>query len=251
MVVVQVFEPKSQPFRRFNKWASKLMLAAFVVPLNDGSGWQNLVFSKISANQVSFSKQGLKVEVKKSASPLIFPLKQQKEIYSVSVKGAVNRLISFKDKKQGEKGADDYVLRLGFVVPGEKTLNWAQRQIAADWVLKLFSLAPKGAGVDHIYFLNLGQVAEDRGREREHPLSDLIKERNEWVITEAGNFELSANFKKPKSAAALWISIDGDDTGAKYTTTLQSIKLNDSLEEPTSTPETQSSQSDPQTESQD
>jgi hypothetical protein len=84
LVVVQVFEPKSQPFRRFNKWASKLMLAAFVVPLNDGSGWQNLEFSKIPANQVSFSKQGLKVEVKKSASPLIFSTKTTKrDLFSV------------------------------------------------------------------------------------------------------------------------------------------------------------------------
>ncbi|MEO0334878.1 MAG: hypothetical protein AAF202_00680 [Pseudomonadota bacterium] len=208
---------------------ASLLFAMFALPMSDGKGWQNLQFSKIPSNKVGFAETGLSVEVKKSASPLIFPLKEPKKVSSVSIKGKVNRLIEFTEKIQGEKGADDYVLRLGFVIPGKKTLNWAQRQIAADWVLKLFSLAPKDSGVDHIYFLNLGQRDEDRGREREHPLSDLIKEKNEWVIKEAGAFELTAEFEKPKKVAAIWISIDGDDTKASFTTQIDSIVLNPDL----------------------
>ena len=207
------------------RWALRWMLALVAIPVSSQKGWQNLSFSKIPANAVTFSDRGLQVEVNGSASPLIYPFKEKLLISSVTLKGQVNRLIDFKGKRQGDEGFDDYVLRLGLVIPGQQTLNWAQRQLAAAWVLKLFSLAPAGAGIDHIYFLNLGQTPGDRGRMRQHPLSELIKEKNEWVMTEPGQFQLTAAFDRPKEAAALWISIDGDDTKAKFTTQLELIEL--------------------------
>lgn len=203
-----------------------VLSAAFVVPLKSADSWQNLSFSKIPSNQVEFSDSGIKVEVKKSASPLIYPLNQPKSIKGLKVKGKVSHLIAFKDPlKQGEKGLDDCVLRIGLVIPGDKKLNWATRMVAADWVKKLYSLAPKGSGIDHIYFLNLVQSEELKGKERTHPLSELIKEKNEWVIQGAGEFELSADFLKAKNVAALWISIDGDDTGSQYQVDLSNIEL--------------------------
>ena len=211
--------------QRFKVWLVRSIMAVVAIPLSDGEGWQNLSFSKIPANKVTHSEAGLEVAVKASASPLIYPLKKPIQISSLSVKGEVNRLVKLAEVAQGEKGADDFVLRVGFVIPGGKSLNWAQRMVAADWVLKLFSLAPKGSGVDHIYFLNLGQVEATKGREREHPLSDLIKEKNEWVISEPGMFELSANFSEPKTVAAVWISIDGDDTKSEFVTKLKSLEL--------------------------
>lgn len=202
-----------------------MVAAAIVVPF-DSSQWQNLTFSKIPANKVEFSDSKMVVKVEKSASPLIFPLKEASKITKIEVSGKTNRLIEFaKDKVQGEKGSDDFVLRVGMVIPGKRTLNWAQRMVAAAWVKKLFSLAPKGSGVDHIYFLNLGQDEAKQGMERDHPLSDLIKEKTEWVIKEPGEFNLSAEFKQPKNVAALWISIDGDDTKSSFTTELSKIEL--------------------------
>lgn len=204
-----------------------LLSAAFIVPVKSADSWQNLKFSKIPSNTVSFSEEGIKIEVKKSASPLIYPLNSPKLIQGLKVRGKVSHLIPFKDaKKQGQKGQDDSVLRVGLVIPGDKKLNWATRMMAADWVKTLYSLAPKDSGIDHIYFLNLVQSDEIKGEERTHPLSDLIKEKNEWVIPEAGEFELSAEFMKPKSVAALWISIDGDDTGFQYQVEISNIELN-------------------------
>lgn len=196
------------------------------MPLKSAENWQNLSFSKIPSNQVEFTGDGIRVEVKKSASPLIFPLQSPKFIQGLKVKGQVSHLIAFKDPlNQGEKGLDDCILRVGLVIPGEKKLNWATKLVAADWVKKLYSLAPEGSGIDHIYFLNLVQSEELKGNERTHPLSELIREKNEWVIHGAGEFELSADFLKAKKVAALWISIDGDDTGSQYTVDISNIEF--------------------------
>ncbi len=197
-----------------------------MVPLKSADGWQNLNFSKIPSNQVEFSEKGIKVEVKESASPLIYPLQSPKQVLGLKVKGKVSHLIPFKNPlKQGEKGLDDCVLRVGLVILGDKKLNWASKMVAADWVKKLYSLAPEESGIDHIYFLNLVQSEALKGKERTHPLSELIKEKNEWVIQGAGEFELSADFLKAKNVVALWISIDGDDTGSQYKVDISNIEL--------------------------
>jgi len=209
----------------FKKLKRGLLFGAMVIPLTE-SGWEHLEFSDIPANQLKFSKGSLSVNVKNSASPLIYPIKDATEITGVEVKGTIERLIDLEDgETQGEKGADDYVLRVGFVLPGDKDLNWAQKMVAPAWVKKLHSLAPKNSGIDHIYFFNLGQQSEQRGRERIHPLSDLIKEKVEWVMDKPGDFDLSAKFEDPKQVSAIWISIDGDDTNSEYTTKIKSLKL--------------------------
>jgi len=197
-----------------------------MLPLHSTDKWQNLSFSKIPSNQVEFKSSGVSIKVENSASPLIYPLDHPVRVSKVKIKGRVSQLITFKDsKKQGEKGFDDYVFRLGLVIPGDKKLNWAMRMMAADWVKKLYSLAPKDAGINHIYFLNLGQTHELQGRERVHPLSDLIKEKNEWVIEGPGEFELSADIHPSKVTSAVWLSIDGDDTKSHFQIDLSKIEL--------------------------
>lgn len=209
--------------KSLSRWA---VCASFLVPIDSADQWQSLEFKKIPLNSVEFKAEKLTVNVKSSASPLIFPLKQAVNVKGVRVKGSVNRLIAFKDpNQQGQKGIDDYIFRYGLVIPGEKTLNWATRMVAASWVKKLYSLAPKGMGLDHIYFLNLGQSQENHGRERTHPLSDLMKEKNEWIISQSGKFDLSADFQKPKPVAAIWLSMDGDDTKSEFQVEIEKLEL--------------------------
>lgn len=193
------------------------------IPLNQKANWQVLTYDKIPANVVEFSEQGLILKVNKSASPVIYPLGQPKQVKRLQVTGQTQNQIQFKGT-QGEKGFDDYLFRIGLVIQGSQTLGFAQKLIAADWVKTLFNLAPKGLGVDHIYFLNLGSHAKHLGRVRNHPLSDLIKEEV-VAISQESNFSIDKTFEKPKKVLALWISVDGDDTNSQFTTHIKSIKL--------------------------
>ncbi|MCB9025556.1 MAG: hypothetical protein H6625_04495 [Bdellovibrionaceae bacterium] len=208
-----------------NQWKTILMWSALIVPLNQPDSWQLLKFSNLPQNQTQFQKEGMRVLVSNSSSPIIHPFGKTTNIQAVKVKGVLKGRINLKDKKQGESGADDYEFKLGLVLQGNKRLNWGQRMIAADWIKKLYSLAPGGVGIDKILFLNAVQDKKLVSSSRQHPLSDLIFEQNVWYFEKEGDFLFDYTFTKPQKALALWISIDGDDTKSSYEMLINQIEL--------------------------
>ncbi len=209
------------------KIKNTLLAAAFVVPLQEKGQWQSLEFSRIPANKVEFSQEkGLNIAVNSSASPLIFPLPEVKKLSAVEVKGEFQGQVKLKEGQvQGDGAADDYIFRLGLVLKGEQRLNFVQRRIAAKWIRTLFDLAPPNMGVDHILFLNVGQMDEQVGRKRAHPLSDLLKEHVVWKHNGDGPFEYRHEFDQPVEVVALWLSSDGDDTKSSFKVNLSEIRL--------------------------
>jgi len=63
------------------------------------------------------------------------------------------------------------------------------------------------------------------GRQRQHPMSELIFENNVWLLDESGDFTLNHDLESPQQVIAIWLSIDGDDTRSSYTTTIKSLEL--------------------------
>lgn len=189
--------------------------------------WQALEYNNIRANRVSQVEQGLQIQVDGSASPLIYVFDQPQTIRQISVMGALGQLpVIPQGLKQGEKGADDFPFRLGLVLEGEKTLNFAQKLIAAQWVKILFDLAPEKSGIDHIMFLNLTNQGPGQSfrTQREHPGGKgLYTETIVKQVTADENFDFSYTLSMPKKVIALWISSDGDDTGSNYALTVNSI----------------------------
>ncbi len=207
---------------------SKLFLmAALAIPLNSADNWQVLQFSGLKPNKVYFTDKGLKVSVDKSASPIIYPFKKAIYIESIHLKGELSQLINFKPQQiQGQKSLDDYTLRLGLVIEGTKKLSFAQKLIAPAWVKKLYSLAPKGTGVDHIKFINATEQPKLLNTHRTHPLTKLFKESNPWLIDKSGVFDLKYTLPKAQKVIALWISIDGDDTKSSFEVKINEINFN-------------------------
>jgi hypothetical protein len=195
-----------------------------VLPLDQVS-WQVLRYSKLPPHRIRFSQAGLEMMVDASAMPLIYPLPEPMRVSRIRVKGRVEGQLRLPPARQGEKGFDDYVFRIGLVEPGERTLNFVQRQLAAAWVRKLFELAPKGTGISKIHFFNVGAEKEQIGREREHPLSDLIAEKVVAVPRADGRFDFAHTLDRPLQAIAVWLSSDGDDTGSKFTVLVEEIEL--------------------------
>ena len=198
----------------------------YPVPLQ-AERWHSLQFSSIPANEVAFADGGVVVTVRQSASPLIFPLTDNPlNVKAVSVSGAVDRLVNIAAAEtQGAEGADDFNLKLGLVFLGERTLSWYQAAIAADWVKQMFDLAPKDQGIDHIFFLNAVLSPSLLDKRRDHPSTEYIKERNVWLLDRTGAFSYTHTLPEPKPTVALWLSVDGDDTGSEYTITIDEITL--------------------------
>jgi len=209
--------------RNFHSIKSALLAGAFVLPLNQADQWTHLKFNRIAQNQVQFSDAGLKVDVDSSAGPLVFKLPNTLLVQKISAEGQITG--SFK--KSFENFEEDSYLRVGLVAEGTKTLNRAQRFLAADWVKKLFELVPKGKGLDKIYFFNLGENKNFIGKTRVHPKSELMLETVVATTSDTKAFRFTHTLEKPLPTAAIWLSIDGDDSQSKFTLQLKELRLND------------------------
>ena len=189
------------------------MFAALVIPTEKMDGWRMEKFSRIPSNEVSASKNGLLIRVRKSASPLIFPLQSAMQVTGFKISGEFLGLPKFSDvKQQGQKRSDDYALRVGIIVPGEKRLSGVKKVLASQWVRHLYSQVPVGSGLDHVHFFNVTQNPAQVGKSREHPASDLMQEDFFTSVEKAGPFSYEHTLREPLKAVAVWISIDGDDT---------------------------------------
>jgi hypothetical protein len=202
-----------------------IFAAAFAVPMQQMSDWQLLQYSGIAPNQVSFTNEGMTVKVMGSASPIIYPLDEARLVRRIEVTGTLTGLLTLDAAKQGLKNNDDFSLKIGLVIAGDKTLNGVQTLFSADWIKRLFALAPEGGGVDSIYFLNAVQTSTRLGQQRQHPLSDLIFENNVWLLDKPGDFAMAHTLDKPRKVIAIWLSIDGDDSRSNYSTLIKSLHL--------------------------
>lgn len=210
------------------KLSKYIMLAAIAIPM-EKADWQTLSYSSLPKHKLTFNSSSMTINVDKSAMPLIYPLKSQPLVSSICIKGEKKGQINIKDtKKQGEKGIDDFVIRLGIVEKGDETLNWFKKKIAADWVLKLFSLAKDGEGVNKIHFFTAVQDKSLVDKKREHPLGKgLMLEKNVWHLpVKANSFDFKHKLDKPLESLAIWLSTDGDDTDSSFELKINSLSLN-------------------------
>jgi len=202
-----------------------LLASVIALPLHDLDNWQLLKYSNLPANRVEFRDQGMLVSVDRSASPIVYPLDTVRRVTRVSVAGELTGLLDIDPGRQGQQGEDDFSLKVGLVIAGDKRLNMFQRMVSADWVKTLYGLAPADTGIDRILFLNAVQDESQLGQRRLHPLSDLIHERNVWVLDRSGPFELHYDLQAPLDVVAVWLSIDGDDSRSTYSTLISRLSL--------------------------
>ena len=199
------------------------LLAAVVIPLEQ-KGWSEISFGKIPVNKVTHSAGELNIQVKSSASPLVYKLERLTKIKSLQIKLKFNG--DLKAPASAGKWEEDSLFRIGLVANGDKTLSSVKKLFAPDWVKRLFALAPDGVGLDKIYFFNVGRLSSQVGLSRAHPKSELM---NEEIVAfrKAGENSLTIDkvLTPPISAAALWISVDGDDTNSEFQTSIENITL--------------------------
>lgn len=205
---------------------SSFLLAVIALPTQTRDQWELEKYRRIPANDVSFSPQGIRVQVRSSASPLMYPLPQPATVSRFKITGEFFGLPRLTDpSRQGEKGADDYVLRVGLIVPGHKQLNGLQKLLAPGWIKNLYEKMPKGMGLEHVRFFNVTQNPAQLNSARIHPGSDLIREEFVAVVSKPGPFQIEYSLKSPESAVAVWISSDGDDTQSSYDVVISALEF--------------------------
>lgn len=183
------------------------------------SRWTELKFNNILPNKVEYRTDSILVNVDSTASPLIYKLDDVTEVAGfealIEVSGELPTQGAFEE---------DSFFRMGLVAIGESQLGTMGKLFAPNWVLQLFELAPKGAGLDKIYFFNLAANVENLNKERTHPDSKYMYEK-QIALKKSGLNEIKYTLAKSLKTAAIWISIDGDNTKSKFTTEIKNIKL--------------------------
>lgn len=210
----------------WTKSFQSFLLAAIVIPTNSLKDWKTEKFSSVPKNETTASPNGLLIQVKSSAGPLIFPLKSKIKIVGFKIRGEFQGLPKISNPSlQGEKGSDDYPLRLGFIIPGEKKLSGFKKMIAARWVKNLYEQVKDGTGIDSIHFFNVTQNHQQVGKTRTHPASELFQEEFFAEVKHSGPFAYDFQFEKPIEAIAVWLSIDGDDTKSTFDVFISNLEL--------------------------
>jgi hypothetical protein len=204
-----------------------LLAAVVAVPLTSADGWQVLSYRRIPPNQVTFADGGIEIAVDRSAGPVLYPLPSPLTITRLDARGQVVRgsLDLPSGRLQGQKGYDDFVMRVGVVETGERRLGLWERLFAADWLKKLFALAPPDAGISRVRFFNVAYDASTIGLSRRHPSSDLVHEEIVVSPDASGGFVIAVALDPAPEVAAVWLAADGDDTGSRFTVRLSSLVL--------------------------
>lgn len=234
----------SKSFARLSSGISaRVAMGMIAIPMGTSDGWLELKFSKIKPNVIERSETGTLVKVDGSASPLIHGFGKIVQIdgfeAEVEISGSMNQMEAWKDFEE------DSFLRIGLVAEGPEKLDTMGSLFAPEWVKRMFALAPKGHGLDKIYFYSITSRADLDGKSRQHPKSKFMHEQNAFLMpsqagvtigsTDASGstgastakpvlVSVSRKFPKPIPAAGIWLSIDGDDSKSKFEVKIKSLR---------------------------
>lgn len=209
------------------KESLKSLLGVVALSLGDPSQWVELKFNKIQANTVSYSAESIDIDVNKSASPLIHKFSESKSVKEVQVELDIEgKMQTQLDSAWGASFEEDSIFRLGLVAEGSKKLSGFSAAFAPKWVKTMFSLAPKGKGLDKIYFYNVTRFQKLLGKKRIHPSSQYMMEENvAFNPPEATSIQLSKKFAQPLATLGVWISVDGDESQSQFKVRIKKIKI--------------------------
>ncbi len=218
------------------KLFSRLAMAMVAIPMGTSDGLLELKFSKIKPNVVERSESGAVVKVDGSASPLIHGFSGIKLVDGIAaeieITGNINQLESWKSFEE------DSFLRIGLVAEGPEKLGTMGSLFAPEWVKRMFALAPKGHGLDKIYFYSVTSRNELIGKSRQHPKSKFMHEEYAFLapiptgptigssdtsLIKPVSVSISKKFATPIAAAGIWLSIDGDDSKSKFEVKIKSL----------------------------
>lgn len=184
--------------------------------------WLRLSYSKIQPTEYKFFGTKLSIQVNKSASPLLYPFEKPAKLKSLRVKGVLLEVPNLKP------GKDDFVLRVGPAVEGQRQLNAFQRIYAPKWISELDNLArSQGRKLGHLELSVVGlKSAASNWKQRLHPDTELINEEVSLEIDGIGPFELRRIYSESlPPSLGLWLGSDGDNSDAQFSLRIDELGL--------------------------
>jgi len=191
----------------------------------DPSDWHLLSYRGIPSHRIFSKEQGMKIEVKRSASPLVALLPQPTVANELMIRAAIDGDLNLHNQAQGTKGADDFRLRVGLIYEGDQALDSFQLALAPSWLKRLARLLPDGTGVSHVQFLNTYSDPILQNLERTHPTTKLWQEKFILDVNQMGKIDQRITVADAAKVIGIWISTDGDDTNSCFDVIIEQISV--------------------------
>ena len=203
------------PQLRKTKAFLSLIWGGIIIPLNSmGPEWKLTSFPKIKPNKVSFSDQGLSIEVAQSSSPIFYKFNRGVQVTGFSVEGTLTGLPEINRLREGIDENDDFAFRLGFIETDNDPPNWINRLFMADWINELLAQFPN-QGLNKVRFFTVSQI-KNPGTFRIHPKNELVEETVVLKKEQPGRFKIDHKLKEPIPSVAIWIQPDGDGSKSHF-----------------------------------
>ena len=196
---------------------------SMIIPL-DLTAWKEIKFDKIKANKVEVVEDSLNIKIENSSSILIYPLQEAKELNKIKISGKLIGNLNFT-KNQGNENFDDFTLKIGFIVSGDKKLSGLKKLFAPKWIKDLHLLIPKETGLSHLELFVAVKDKKLLNTNRLHPLSDLFHENFIFDLSKEGNFNFESKTKSKFKVVGLWMSSDGDNSKSQYSIQINSLEI--------------------------
>jgi hypothetical protein len=206
---------------------SLLSTAAYSNPISfTKENWSIIEYTKIKPNNVILSHKKAIIKVANSAGSILHTFPTPKKLNSLSLKLSHRSNLSFKNSVQGSRGSDDYILRIGVIYEGNKTLGFLERQFAAKWLINIFDKAPKGSGLSQVYFYNVVSSPSLLGKKRVSSSSKYFYEDFKFIsIKDNDSLDLKIKLDNKKPIIGIWLCFDGDDTGSSFEADLENLVI--------------------------
>ncbi|MBX2867124.1 MAG: hypothetical protein KTR18_00505 [Acidiferrobacterales bacterium] len=182
----------------------------------DTKDWHLLSYRGIPSHTISNTQGALSVSVKRSASPLITLLDNPRSVKELDIKATIVGDLVLSEVTQGNKGADDFRLRVGLIFAGHTVVDPFQLSVAPSWIKRLHTLLPKNLGVSHVQFWNTYLDASLANQQRIHPTTDRWRENFVLEVDAEGKIQQRLEISETAKLLGIWISSDGDDTGSCF-----------------------------------
>ncbi len=208
---------RAQPFSSWLLFAS----VALPLPVKESSPqWKIYRYDDLPPNHFEFGPQGLRVGVDKSVSPLVYVFPQRTTVKGFRLEADFRGLPIRADSKRDDY--DDKALRVGVIVPGRLKPTFLERMIMPKWTNDLIQ-SVSAEGLEKIYYFSLA-TANTKNLSRV-VYSRFHEEKVVDVLAAPGPYDKTIDFGRSFEAAAVWLSIDGDDTKSSYEVLIKRLDL--------------------------
>jgi Protein of unknown function (DUF3047) len=182
----------------------------------------HISFKQITPNHFDFKDDVITIQVDKSASFLLYPFKNKKDIKTVSFQWKKQGTIDVKDASYEEtRQGDDAYLRIGLVIEGEDSFN---NPFAPKWVKTVRETLHHSS--DKMIYIISGSKHE-HGQRWKSPYSDEVEIISVGSRTQSDHWNISEYiFKNSQTIVGLWIMADGDNTQSTFTSKIKALTLN-------------------------